>query len=253
MSHPLNHLRANKIERSRVKDIVKGYARGGAIEPEMEEDDEAGPASGDTSGESGRKAMKRGGKPKMKMEGNANRHHMGKKRRGGKIVAKSENSAPMEDDDKPKRADGGRVKRPAGQTIVNVMAGGDKSPPPPPQQVPVKVPVPVPAPPPQMAGPPPGAMPPSAGMPTGGMSPGMLGRAKGGRVAKGTRTYEDGLKNGTQVSHSPGKNDLKNMIPDTPVIPVKKAFARGGAAPHMTAGAGSGEGRIEKIEAYGKK
>lgn len=293
MAHPYASHRQNSVERSRVSKITKGYATGGAVE--MEDDDMPGPSSGDT----GRKAMKRGGKPKMKMEGKSAKHHMGKRKRGGKVIkadddhsarmeddeptpgrksggkvacredggivrasgykrggkiAKGEKTAPMEDGDMPKRAEGGRVKKP-GQTIVNVMvADKGESSPMPPQQVPVKVPVPVPAPPPQMAGPPPGAMPPGGGMPPGGMPPGavpsgMLGRAKGGRVAKGTATYEDSLKNGTQVSHSPGKNDLGDIRTSKPIT-----YARGGATDMgMTAGAGTGEGRLQKIKAYGGK
>ena len=341
MSHPMNHLRADKIERSRVKDIVKGFARGGAVEPEMEDDDRP---------ETGRKAMRRGGKSEEKMEGKAAKHHMGKRKRGGKVacadggvvpisgykkggkIAKGEKTAPMEDDDRPQRAYGGNVKRKTGQTIVNVMMG-DKGQQAPPQQVPIKVPVPVPAPPPPMAGPPPG-MPPQ-GMPPGGPPPGampppgMMGRAKGGRVkrddggavstyrprtniqtpeaqaararamgtdsspfsqaagqqdmqgmlggignggtssslaeqqnrkrggkvTKGTPTYEDSLRNGTQVSHSPGKNDLNDLKIKSPIVPTRPPYAMGGATksegmkrgPRMDAGAGSGEGRLDKI------
>jgi hypothetical protein len=200
--------------------------------------------------------MKRGGKPKEKMEGKSAKHHMGKRKRGGKVVAKSEKTAPMEDDDMPKRAEGGRVKKPS-QTTVNVMMGPDKSAAPP-QQVPVPVKVPVPVP---QAGPPPGAPPmPPQGIPPGGPPPGampppgMMARAKGGKVTKGTKTYEEGLKNGTQVSHAPGKNDAEWMGETKPVIPVRSGFARGGMTsesmgmgPKMDAGAGSGDGRLEKI------
>jgi hypothetical protein len=292
MAHPYSQHRQTKVEHERVRHIAKGYARGGAVEPEMEEDDEPGSKSGDTRDESGRKHMRRGGKPKMKLEGKAAKHHMGKRKRGGpikkraeggsaddfdpeiekdfakdiadnsmrgrakggKVYKGGEKTAPMEDDDMPQRADGGRVgRKKASQTIVNVMMGPDKQPTPP-QQVPVPVKVPVPVP---QAGPPPGAIPP--GMPQGAPPPGvmpppgMIGRAKGGKVTKGTATYEDSLKNGTQVSHSPGKNDIADLGIKTPVIPTKK-FARGGAlysedkpmGPKMEAGAVTGDGRLEK-------
>ena len=84
----------------------------------------------------------------------------------------------------------------------------------------------------------------------------MMGRAKGGKVTHGTKTYEDGLKNGTQVSHEPGKSDWKNLGIKSPVVPTKPGFARGGTPhqyPEMTAGAASGDGRIQKIEKYGNK
>jgi hypothetical protein len=323
MAHPFADHRQTKVEHARVKDIVKGFARGGAVEPEMEDDDKP---------DTGRKAMRHGGKSEEKMEGKAAKHHMGKRKRGGKVtkrddggavespgtlrarredigavrpkdnvdnvapnskarkgawsgdngfkrggkvacaeggvvpisgykkggkIAKGEKTAPMEDDDKPQRSYGGSVKRKTGQTIVNVMMG-EKPQQAPPQQIPVKVPVPVPAPPP-MAGPPPG-MPPQ-GMPPGGPPPGampppgLMGRAKGGKVTKGTPTYEDSLRNGTQVSHSPGKNDLNDLKIKSPIVPTRPPYAMGGATksegmkrgPHMDAGAGSGEGRLEKI------
>jgi hypothetical protein len=80
-------------------------------------------------------------------------------------------------------------------------------------------------------------------------------RKRGGKVTKGTPTYEDSLRNGTQVSHSPGKNDLNDLKIKSPIVPTRPPYAMGGATksegmkrgPRMDAGAGSGEGRLDKI------
>ncbi len=60
--------------------------------------------------------------------------------------------------------------------------------------------------------PPPGAMPPGGAMPPRPMmpAPGMPMRARGGRIKDGP-AFQEGLRAGTQVSHTDGKSDGKNI------------------------------------------
>lgn len=124
-----------------------------------------------------------------------------------------------------KRARGGRVKKPA--AVVNVMIGkpsGDTS----------SV-MPMPAGPMPPAGPPmspPGAM---AGLPGPGGPP-IIPRAHGGRVP--------------HLGEAQKRTELMRKQ-----MSNKEGYRKGGRVksfPHMTAGAVTGEGRLEKIKAYGK-
>ncbi len=106
-------------------------------------------------------------------------------------------------------ARGGKVKK-AGTNVNVIIApqGGSGAM--------AKPPMPLPPPPtgiaPPMGGPPPGM---GAGPP--GMPP-MMPHSKGGRAyAKGGSVYEEGRRNGTQVQHTDGKNDGKDLGRGKPI------------------------------------
>jgi len=147
--------------------------------------------------------------------------------------------------DRPARAKGGRV----GKTTVNIVIAdkGKQDQPMPPMMPPQgAAPLPPPKPPmPPMGGPP--GMPPGAGMP-----PGMPMRKAGGRIKSGP----EGLKNGTPVEHSPGKNDTK-LIDHSRAKLTRKTGGRIEASdakgPKMTAGADTGKGRLEKTALQKRK
>lgn len=135
-------------------------------------------------------------------------------------------------------AGGGRVKGGGKKaaTHINIMVAPQA-----PDQAAAKPPMPMPpmAPPPAMAAPVPPPKPMPAPMPGGAMgmpaANAMPMRASGGGV------YAEGVRNGTQVQHSDGKNDGKYISTKPPITK-----ARGGKVSQPKDGAGSGPGRIEK-------
>lgn len=164
--------------------------------------------------------------------------------------------------DKPKhradkRARGGRTKKKG--TTVNIINAPSHPQPGMPPMMPHPPMAPPPGPPPAM---PPAAAPPMAPRPMA-PPPGMPMRASGGRVKSGP-TYKEGIKNGTQVEHMPGKLDGKDVGRRKPVTyktggAVKPRlvsfYAYGGKvespkgvapATKLPGGSGGGEGRLAK-------
>jgi len=215
MSHPHAEHRQSKVEHRRVAHITRHYATGGAVHADEKAD----------------KALIRRSvkKTALKMEGGKPKERQDRRARGGRLKAKGTNV-----------------------TVVVAPQGGS--------QMPMRAPVvpagPVPAPTsPRPMGPPAGAMPP--GLPSG-MPPGMPPRHAGGRAyakgggVKSGPAWEEGLRNGTQVNNSPGKNDLVNIGRGRVVTfrtggPVE-APKKGGMAPKLPGGAGGGEARLRKAK-----
>lgn len=89
-----------------------------------------------------------------------------------------------------------------------------------------------------------------------------VGRARGGQVHKphGSPVFNESVREGTQVQHDPGKNDLKDMGRGKPVTfksggRVRSFYARGGkveasdkveAASKLPGGSGGGKARLAK-------
>lgn len=137
---------------------------------------------------------------------------------------------------------GGGVRPKSGKTTVNIVVGAGGQQPPAPAM--------------PIGGPPPGAaaappMPPRPPMappmmPPGGppmMPPGggMPMRKAGGRIKDGP-AWAEGIRSGTKVSHTPGRNDIDHLATKPPIT----AKTGGRIAPKMTAGSESGPGRLQK-------
>lgn len=150
------------------------------------------------------------------------------------------------------RAHGGRANK-GGATVNVIVAPSDGDKPP----MPMAGVGPMPAPPMPIAKPP--MVPPGAGIPPGGPPmPGGPIRSQGGRTgyAKGGAVpgpaWKEGIKNGTKVANSPGKNDgkdigRKRVITYATGGPVEHP-TKGGMAPKLDGGAGGGTARLEKEE-----
>lgn len=260
MSHPMNESRDHKVQKQRVAHITRGYASGGGVN--VAHEDEA---------EDKALVKKMVKKKAMRMAGGKVNARLDRRARGGKIRDDdSDKHDGVRDDEtldreatrenRMKRARGGRAKH--GKTNVNVIVapqGGHPGMAPggPPMGAPPMMPPPGAMPPhppmaPPMAGPPPG-MPPG-GMPAPGGPPLMHKRggrtyASGGGVKSGP-AWAGGLRAGTQISHSPGKNDMADVGRPKPITYKSggRIDAPNGVDPatKMPGGAGGGEARLFK-------
>lgn len=232
MAHPFQSVRQSKVEHGRVGRMTSGYAKGGGVHSDEAQD---------------RKLIK-----KMLAE-----HEVGEVE-GGARKSRA---------DRPGRARGGRAPKGKHKGVnVNVIVapqnGANKEPLLPPPGLAAGVPPPSPMPmakPPMM--PPPGGPPPGLGPMAGGppMPPpgaSMPIRSHGGRAyAKGGRvesTFEEGRRAGTQVQHSPGKNDQADVGRGKPITyktgGAIEAPVKGGMGPKFTGGGRGGMARLEKAE-----
>ena len=257
MAHPMNEHRQHHVEKRRVHHIAKGYASGGAVE----ENDK----------KSVEKSVRKG---EMRAEGKLPKHRMDKRARGGKVGLEMHGGGKFgrgrKDGDQPtdyegdrqegkgterSYAKGGRTRH-GGKTVVNVIAGGHPGMGAPPMMPPAGPPPAMPPRPPMAA--PPGAMP--GAMPPGGGMPPMGPRARGGRAyasggaVKDGPTWKEGVRNGTQVQHSPGKSDTAN-IGRSKVVTYKtggavEASNKVEPATKLPGGSGGARARLAKEKAY---
>lgn len=185
MAHPHHEHRQSKVEHRRVAEMIKGYASGGGVHSDEKADIKL--------------IKSKVKKTALKMSGEHPKHRADKRARGGRTKMKKGTTVNIINS--PGHALGGAPMVPPG--------GAAPAMPPHPPMAPPAMP-----PGPPMGGapggmppmPPGGPMPPRPGMPP----PGMPMRAKGGRVKDGP-AWEEGLKSGTQVQHSDGKSDGKNI------------------------------------------
>lgn len=194
--HPHHEHRQHKVERSRAKEMTRGYASGGRI-PEPHHPDEKADVG------LVKKMVK---KTSLKVDGAKPKHRA----------------------DRMQRAKGGRTNK-KGTNVTVVVApqgqGGGARPMPVPMPPPGAAAPPMAAPPPRPPMPPPGP----GMMPPGAMPPGMPPRRHGGRTyatggaVKDGPTWKEGVRNGTQVTHRPGKNDLADIGRGKPIT-----YATGG-------------------------
>lgn len=298
MAHPYAAHRQTKKEHSRVSHIAKGYKSGGAVKhPDAAEDCKLIKSmvkKSDLKAEGG-KVKHRMDRPKKKradggriqpitpqVSDNFQRaiRNAGSDEESSRIsnVAKKRYGVEV-----PTRAKGGRVKGNRAKTIVNVITGhpgGGAAPPPMPGGI-------APAAMPPVGGPPMMAKPPMPGpggppMPPPGAPP---MRARGGRVGqtptgsgvasntkdaernKGSKVFNQSMRNGTQISHTDGKSDGKDIGRGKAVSfrsggKVKSFYAKGGRvespdgvapATRLPGGGGGGEARLAKAHREARK
>lgn len=268
MAHPFAEHKENKVAHDRVKTITKGYAAGGGV---LKSDDLPNSMS-----KSGGSTMAKGAtgliKAPPKVSGKPAKPRLDRPAfaRGGRANGKTNVNVIV--------APGGGQNQPPTPPMPPPM--------PPPQAAPPAAPPHPPMMPPPGAGPGPGmppsglairkrggrvnkadggpvSLPPPVSMPivqpkaktqsmdaTTTKPSWMQGRKAlktGGRVENMGAAKKEGMKNGTQVTHTPGKNDLDDISSKPPALTRKK----GGRVYPIDDGAGGGEGRLEKIKAYG--